>query len=91
MAVRRPTGRTKGPLGKGLERWFPLMDNAILLLGVVVVLAFSYLMWIILRGDLGYRLIGGTQLDAIAGGLEAGRQALLYSLWLLVLLAMARH
>ena len=91
MAVRRPTGRTKAPLGKGLERWFPLMDNAILLLGVVVVLAFSYLMWIILRGDLGYRLIGGTQLDAIAGGLEAGRQALLYSLWLLVLLAMARH
>jgi hypothetical protein len=91
MAIRKPPGRVKTPLGKGIERWFPVVDNAVLLLGVIVVLAFSYLMWMILRGELGYPLIGGTQLDKIAAGIDAGRQALLYSLWLLVLLAMARH
>lgn len=91
MAVRRPVGRTKAPAGKGLERWSPFLDHAVLLFGLAVLLSFCYLMWIILRGDLGYQLIGGTQLEVIARGLEAGRKALLYSLWLLALAALLRH
>jgi hypothetical protein len=91
MAVKRPVGRTKAPIGKGIERWFPLLDHAVLFFGLAVVLSFSYLMWIIIRGDLGYQLIGGTQLEVIARGLEFGRKALLYSLWFLVLLSLARH
>lgn len=91
MAGRRSAVRTGRASGKGVARWFPLLDNVVILLGVAVVLSFSYLMWIVIRGDLGYQLIGGTQLGVIAGGLEAGRKALLYSLWLLVLVAMGRH
>jgi len=91
MAVKRPARRAKTPAGKGVERWFPLVDNAMILLGLGVLVSFSLLMWIIIRGDLGYQLIGGTQLDVIAKGLETWRKAFLYSLWLVVLLAMGRH
>ncbi len=91
MAARKPTGRAKRHPNQGLERWFPMLDMGLLVLGIASVLSFGYLMWVILGGGLAHSLIGGTQLEVIKSGLMSGQKALLYSLWLLLLIGLVRH
>ncbi len=76
---------------KGLARFHPLMDTGMLLLGVGLVLSFSYLAWVILSGGLASRLIADSEITPLQNSLETGRSAFATCLWLLLILAMVRH
>jgi len=91
MAARRPTRGPKVRAAKGLERWFPMLDTGLLLLGVGLVLSFSYLAWVIISGRLADRLVQDSDLEALKGGLAAGQNVLLLCLWLLAVVALLRH
>ena len=92
MATRlAPTGPSVRPGLARLPRWFPALDQLMLVCGLAALLGLGYLLCVVITGGLGYPLIGEAEFGLLASHVGLAARVFLDSLWLLSVLASLRH
>ena len=67
------------------------LEHVVLVAAAGVILSLIYLMFIVLSGGLAAPIIRGTALDQVSRNVNLAKTAFLWSLWIVVVVAMIRH